>query len=257
MKSKIPKIICGVFATISIAVLAFLALPSLWFWVCWEIIAAALVAVGCGGEWYLFQNAAKEGHESLRRRRELQFIAVVAIGVTLEFIALIHAIPEALRREREIRQLESNNLVLRSNVVTLELMLQDRKISPAKREKLIECLRKAPKGPILIAWDIASGPKYIQESRNYAVEIAEMMRDAGGFPRSQANINLASTAAPGVLLLVRDASHPPDQAIAIQQCFKENGVVPADIQSYGPPDAATLETNMETNIVIIWVSQKP
>jgi hypothetical protein len=101
IKSKIPKMICGILATISIVVIGFILLPSFWFWVCWEIAAAGLVAVGCGGEWYMFLNPAKDGHETPHRRRELQFITAVAIGVIMEFFALGHAIPEAMRLEKE------------------------------------------------------------------------------------------------------------------------------------------------------------
>src|SRR5437867_1852433 len=95
MSSKIPKIISGILATISLAVTGFVLLPSFWFWVCWEIAAAGLVALGCIGEWYMFCNPAKEGHELHHRRREMQFITAVAIGVFMEFLALGHVIPEA------------------------------------------------------------------------------------------------------------------------------------------------------------------
>src|SRR6266481_3508304 len=100
-KSNTAKIICGILATISIVGVGFVLYPSFWFWVCWEIVAAGLVSVGCGGEWFMFQNPAKEGMELQHRRREMQFITSVAIGVFMEFFALGHAIPEAMRLEKE------------------------------------------------------------------------------------------------------------------------------------------------------------
>jgi hypothetical protein len=132
--SSTPRIIGGIILTISIAVLAFLALPSVWFWVCWEVAAAALVAGGCFGEWYLFKTAPKPGHEGEHRRRELQCILGVAIGVTMELIAIPHALLEARQLEKHISDVneraalaseraatvESMNLLLRSNVVQLE-----------------------------------------------------------------------------------------------------------------------------------------
>src|SRR5437879_5309371 len=92
IKSKITRMIWGILATTSIAVVAFLVHPRLWFWVSWEVFAAALVAIGCIGEWYLFGNPATVGHEAKHDRRELQFISAVSIGVTMELFALAHAI---------------------------------------------------------------------------------------------------------------------------------------------------------------------
>src|ERR1700690_2093630 len=87
---KIPKIICGIIATISIVGVCFFEFSSFWFWTSWEIIAAALVAIGCIGEWIMFLKPAKKGGESDHRHRELQFITAVAIGVAMEFFALSH-----------------------------------------------------------------------------------------------------------------------------------------------------------------------
>ena len=102
MRIKIPKTIWAILATISISVVGFFVLPSFWFWVCWEILSLGLVAIGCAGEWYLFLKPAKESHESHHRRRELQFITAVAVGVWMEFLALAHAIPETMRLEKDV-----------------------------------------------------------------------------------------------------------------------------------------------------------
>jgi len=127
VKIKIPKAIWAIIVTISITVFCFFALPSFWFWTCWEILAAGMVAVGCGGEWYLFLNPAKEGQERAHRRRELQFITGIALGVAMEFLALAHVIPEAVRLENKVEETrnqasltESKNLALRTNVASLE-----------------------------------------------------------------------------------------------------------------------------------------
>jgi hypothetical protein len=135
MRAKIPKMICGIIATISIVVVGFFSLSAFWFWTCLEITAGGLVAGGCWGEWYLFKNPPDEGDESqklLHRRKELQCIIAVAIGVTVEFAALSHAIPEAIRLEKDVEeigttnaQLVAENLVSRSNVAALELRVME------------------------------------------------------------------------------------------------------------------------------------
>lgn len=117
-----PKVICGIIATISIVVIGFLVLSSFWFWTSWETIAGGLVAAGCWGEWYLFRNPVDEGDElqKLRhRRKELQCIIAVAIGVTAEFAALSHAIPEAVRLETNVVEIGTTNAQLSLQVAQL------------------------------------------------------------------------------------------------------------------------------------------
>lgn len=134
--------ICGIIATISIAVLGFFSLPTLWFWISWEILAGGLVAVGCVGEWILFRNPAEERNKLQKehhRRRELQCITAVAIGVVMEFVALAHAIPEAIRLEAEVASIETtnaqlvaSNLGLQSNVNETRIELENTQIRLAK-----------------------------------------------------------------------------------------------------------------------------
>lgn len=146
----IPKMISGILAAILIAVVLYASLPSIWFWIVFEVFAALLVAIGCSGEWYLHHHPAgrkkveKEEHHKLESR----FIAAVVIGVFMEFFALGHAIPEAIRLEKDVASAnerasanesqvavlsnetvnlsiklegaKSNNLVLRTNVTALE-----------------------------------------------------------------------------------------------------------------------------------------
>src|SRR5947207_16024411 len=92
--SKIPKTIWGIMAAILAVISGWVLLSSLWFWICWEISAAALVAIGCFGEWYLFKTIPKPEEELHHRKRELQFILVVAIGVAMELMALPNSIQE-------------------------------------------------------------------------------------------------------------------------------------------------------------------
>src|SRR2546423_170578 len=100
---KAPKIIWGIIAAIPCGVLGFLLLRSLGFWICWEIVAAGLVALGCFGEWYMFKHPVKDNDKE-RHQKELQFIMAVTIGVTMEFLGLAHAIPEAARLEKKVAE---------------------------------------------------------------------------------------------------------------------------------------------------------
>jgi hypothetical protein len=129
IKSKIPKIISGIATTIALISVVFFLLPSFWFWVSLEIFAAGAVAIGCSGEWWLHhhpagrEKRAKQEHHKLESR----FISLVALGVIMELFALGHSIREGVKLEGKISEAnnrtantESNNLVLRSNVVALE-----------------------------------------------------------------------------------------------------------------------------------------
>lgn len=142
IKSTSPKIICGIIATISIAVLGFLMLSSSWFWISWEVVAAGLVAIGCAGEWYLFLNPAKDGHELHHRRRELQFVTAVALGVLMEFFALSHAIPEAIRLEKDVSEANVKVEQLRSDNASLFAIGQRAKEAASKAEEAAENAKK-------------------------------------------------------------------------------------------------------------------
>ena len=132
-KNKIPKIASGIAATILCIALGWLFLPKFWFWVSLEIIAALLVAIGCSGEWWLHHHPAgrekkkKDEHHKLESR----FIAMVSLGVIMEFFALGHSIKEGKELEENLGQLESTNLVLRANVAALELQVMEAKTNIA------------------------------------------------------------------------------------------------------------------------------
>jgi len=131
------KMISGIIATISIIVIGAFAFSSFWFWTSLEIIAGLMVAVGCWGEWNLFKNPAQGGHESAHRRKELQYILAVAIGVTIEFCALLHSIPEAIRLEQNVVDIGTTNAWLVATNVGLEIQLNETKTELANAERLL------------------------------------------------------------------------------------------------------------------------
>ena len=159
-------------------------LSSFWFWTCLEIIAGLLVAAGCWGEWYLFKNPAGDGDESAKRihhSREVRCIIAVAIGVTVEFAALAHSIPEAVRLEKDVVQIGTTNVQLslrveelRSNNIALELKLQPRRITQNQIVKFIDLLRNRPKCPVKVCVGVADN-----ETQNYAQQIRGMLDEAG------------------------------------------------------------------------------
>lgn len=140
-KSKIPKIISRIIATIAIISAGFFLLSSFWFWVLFEILAALLVAGGCGGEWWLHHHPAgrRKNEKDEHHKLESRFIAMVALGVAMEVFALGNSIREGVKLEKEVvqigttnAQLVADNLVLRSNVVALEWQTIEAKTNIAR-----------------------------------------------------------------------------------------------------------------------------
>lgn len=144
IKSKLPKMISGILAAILIAIVSYLLLPPVWFWIGFEVVAALLVAVGCVGEWYLFHHpAGREKREKEQHRKfEARFILAVAAGVTMEFFALAHAIPEAIRLELQVAQLNKETETLRIENHKLELIIKPRALTDEQAEVGIELLKK-------------------------------------------------------------------------------------------------------------------
>lgn len=189
---KIPKTILGIVAAVSAAIVGFIFLPAIWFWICWEVVAAALVAIGCFGEWYLFKTPTMAGEEARHRRRELQFIFMVAIGVTMELFALAHAIPETLQLERDVAEAnkraakaqEAASLaneraaVAEKQLAEIKIKALPRRISEKQRDDFIRLTKGSPKAPVRV---IAMTED--KETMDYAHHIREIL-DAAGFGNS-------------------------------------------------------------------------
>lgn len=139
--AKIPRMIWGIIIATFIAVVGYFSLSAFWFWVSLEIIAALLVAIGCSGEWWLHHHPAgrRKKEKDEHHKLESRFIAMVSLGVIMEIFALGHSIREGVKLENEVSEakehvamLESNNLVLRSNVAALELQVMEAKTNIAQ-----------------------------------------------------------------------------------------------------------------------------
>jgi hypothetical protein len=199
-KSKLPKIISGIAVTISTIALGWIFISRFWFWVSLEIIAAALVAVGCSGEWWVHHHPAgrKKKERDERHQIESRFIAMVSAGVIMELFVLGHSIREGVNLENKVSEanerastnelavavLNSNNLVLRSNVVALELKLQPRIITQKQIRDFIFLTENIAKIPIRIG---INAP-YDSEKIDYAIQMRSMFNKAGfGTPDADTN----------------------------------------------------------------------
>ena len=134
-KSNIPKIISGIAITILIIALGWFLIPTFWFWIAFEIFAGMLVASGCLGEWYLHHHPAgkKKREKDEHHKLESRYIAMVAVGVTMEFFVLAHSIQAGIDLENDVavaqnesaeakeRSIlaESNNLVSSEKLIEL------------------------------------------------------------------------------------------------------------------------------------------
>jgi hypothetical protein len=91
--------------------------------------------------------------------------------------------------------------------------LKWRVITPELEATLVDWLKQAPKGPVVILHGLDDEP------RSYAMQIGDALKTAGFAPRleqSPAALNL-----PGTWLLVRDLQQPPAHAVPIQTAFRE------------------------------------
>ncbi len=162
-----PKMIFGILATIAIPVVAWFLLSPLWFWLGWEVLAAVLVAIGCAGEWFMIRHQAKPGGEAAHIKIELQFILAVAVGVAMECFSLVHVIPESLRQERKIAELETANLQLHERI-------QPRRISEQQKKDFIKALEGVRKRPVLVFTGLRD-----PETAVFAEHIRELLNAAG------------------------------------------------------------------------------
>jgi hypothetical protein len=184
MDRRIPQIISGIVATILTVSFGWFLLPSFWFWVGFEIVAAMLVAGGCSGEWYLHHHPAgrKKQEKDEHHQAEARFIAMVSIGVIMELFVLAHSIREGIVLENEVAKAENEAAKAseraantESNNLVLQAKLKTRIITDDERKNFIESLKWQPKGPVKINFDRGASANV----RFYAGEIADLLIAAG------------------------------------------------------------------------------
>jgi hypothetical protein len=135
-----------------------------------------------------------EAKENLLERL---FVMTVAIGVAIELVAVLFSLRENAQLHRDAGEakglaaaanertaiIESNNLVLRSNVAVLEFKLQPRIIYPQQITNFVYLTQLIPKIPIKICTVI--GP---DDSATFAIQLRGILRAAGFGTDPSANL---------------------------------------------------------------------
>jgi hypothetical protein len=185
------------------------------------------------------------------------FVMLVAAGVAGEVISTIFSLHEiaelngvASAASERAAIVESNNLVLRSNVVALELKLQPRTISPSQHERLVRALALGPKGPVFVQsdWTDTEASLLAGQIRSALVE--------SGYEEGKGSANILSIRSFGILMFVKDVTNAPSHAVFIQNVFRTNGVF---MDGKNAQQTSNMEKVFEanSNLVLIWVSAKP
>ena len=147
--------------------------------------------------------------------------------------------------------LEATNLVLRSNVVALEIKFGNGHISRQQHTNLVTCLRTwdGPRNPIMVGCQSFNNRP---EALTFFRELLEVFNDGTAIayevPWDQ---GIYSSPVPGIILFVRDKEHPPLAALFIQKCFSDNGLSPISIVQN------EFKTNDPPQIIGVFVSSKP
>ncbi len=203
----------------------------------WESVAEwgfRMVFIGVAGEGaeiiakLFFKKSFKKNEHSWDIFSGICWLILV-VGLAIEFKGTHNVTrfsdAENARLTNEAANTESNNLVLRSKVVVLELKLQPRTISDTNILKFISLLKDAPKGKVRIVY-AATG----NEIRNYIDQIRGMLDRAGygtGDPESvefKPGVSVNHAYDSGVVILVNNQENAPPYFGPIQQAFTTIGI---------------------------------
>lgn len=233
MKPKRLIALCASAAAILLLLVCLIARTSFWFWVCWQIVAAGLVTVGCVGEWHLFLRPPKEGDQEVHQRKTLRFITFAAIGACMQFIALAYTIPDALRLQKEVTQAKEGlqraevaRLELEKQVLELVKATKARTISRQIVDKLSRDLIGVPTGQIeILAFD--KDPEAIAFGLSLKRALVEAGCTASFSPKSIFNLDIIPSIAelgPDLVFCVKEPSSPPMYARIILSRLQSFGV---------------------------------
>jgi hypothetical protein len=223
---------------------------SSWDWV--DISSTGLVVIGCIGEIWVFFikepfNPTNCSYFESHKKRLIEVLSacVLTIGVIGELIAL----PKSLK---EISDLNENNLVLRSNVAALEIRVQPRRITENQHAKLVAKLRQVIKGPVAVRWDWTDA-----EAQQFGLDIRSVLADAA-FEIRDDNAQILSMNDFGAFMFTLNVTNPPSHARPIQQSFMDTGIDLDGKNAWqGGKDMEKSFESTNSNLVLIWVSQKP
>lgn len=126
--------------------------------------------------------------------------------------------------------------------VRIEERLAPRNLTPDRLEPFLAILRRGPSGPVDIQF-IGND----NEASTFAAQIRDALRRAGWDAHITAAV-VSIEGSQGLIIHVRDVSHPPAQAEILKNAFRQIGFPVSD----GPPDASLPE-----GTVRLFVGQKP
>jgi hypothetical protein len=187
---------------------------------------------------------------------ETLFFVILTIGLAMEFLGSHNAMRISDAENGRLNLLsngayersanaESNNLVLRSNVLVLQAQLQRRRITDEKKHIMIDMLIHAPKGRVTLT-AVQSDVEAV-----YFLEDIEDVLKKSGFDVEQnllASFWTSGTYPTGLALHIKNAQAPPPHADAILRAFKAAGI---------NPDDTTEQKGMEDGLLKIEVFPKP
>jgi hypothetical protein len=266
-------------------------LSSFGFWGSIEVVGAGLVAYGCINEFRLLASKSGLDHHrgepkqtivrrlcrpfvewavlkgvrlntlghpispSKEHHLERRYANAVAIGVSIELVALFVSLPEIaqIRKDAALAndRAKSNELqvvIAQSNLAALQLQVQWRTITAEQQASLIKRLRP-------LAVELPNGEKEITietigdnpEARQFAVKLAFVMGACGFNVFLNQGLTLGFRQGVGVFLGVKDKNRPPPHAEPILRAFEESKIGPLQTDSVAAKDGE----------LVIVVFQKP
>jgi hypothetical protein len=155
---------------------------------------------------------------------------IVAVGkgraVNERIVAHLNA--QAAAAQERSKALEKDAAELRLQLARLKWRI----VSPEQQAMLVDLLKAAPKGPVVVFHAADDEP------RSYAMQISEALKAAGYETRLEQRPTAQNLA--GTFLLVHDLQRPPAHAVAIQKAFREIHIDLDGQQDQHVPDARSV-----------------
>jgi len=222
------------------------------FWAgCWEFLTRhpgiLLVLIGVAGE--IVCDWKKEG---FRDKLKTVFAVLLVLGLAIEILEAAKSDKEVADTKKLTALVESNNLVLRSNVLALEIKLKDRTITPIQKEQIRRCFDAAEnKGVLFVSADFGNSEavQFGNEIRNLAKELKFDTKPYQYSATENNNQVPMYIGQPGVFLIVKDWEKPPPWTRAIVNCFSNAGITISALD--------TQQIWCPSNAIVIWVGRKP
>jgi hypothetical protein len=162
--------------------------------------------------------------------------------------AAAQATERAATNELAVKQLESQNLTLRKQLLELQAMVQWRTITAEQETNLLHRLKPFiqthPALPAKVVVDLdGENPECLQ----YAKRLAEVLTECGFEVQLDPSLRLSFNPANGLLFEVRDGLHPPAHAREITKVFNELKI----------PVIAIGNTSVADDVLHILIMPKP